>query len=65
MQSRYSDSRGPKHSINVLSDVIMLYKAGAPGRSLGSIDIFGKAELNALLAFAAEEFGQMMAEAHV
>ena len=57
--------QGPKHSINVLSDVIMLYKTGAPGRSLGAIDIFGTAELNALLASAAEEFGQLMQEASV
>jgi hypothetical protein len=49
----------------VLSDVIMLYKTGAPGRSLGAIDIFGTAELNALLASAAEEFGQLMQEASV
>ena len=57
--------QGPKHSINVLSDVIMLYKAGASGRRLGAIDTFGPAELNALLASAAEEFGQMMQEAQV
>jgi hypothetical protein len=57
--------QGPKHSINVLSDVIMLYKPGASGRSLGAIDIFGTAELNALLASAAEEFGQLMQEASV
>ena len=57
--------QGPKHSINVLSDVIMLYRPGASGRSLGAIDTFGPAELNALLAFAAEEFGQMMQEAQV
>ena len=43
--------QGPKHSINVLSD--------------GAIDIFGTAELNALLASAAEEFGQLMQEASV
>jgi hypothetical protein len=55
----------PKHSINVLSDVIMLYKPGASGRSLGAIDTFGPAELDALLASAAEEFGQMMEEANV
>jgi hypothetical protein len=57
--------QGPKHSVNVLSDVIMLYKAGASGRRLGAIDTFGPAELDALLASAAEEFGQMMEEAHV
>ena len=57
--------QGPKHSINVLSDVIMLYKPGASGRSLGAIDTFGPAELDALLASAAEEFGQMMEEANV
>src|SRR6266849_2285730 len=49
--------QGPKYSINVLSDVIMLYKAGASGHSLGAIDKFGTANLNALLASAAEEFG--------
>ena len=57
--------QGPKHSINVLSDVIMLYKPGASGRRLGAIDTFGPAELDALLASAAEEFGQMMEEANV
>jgi hypothetical protein len=57
--------QGPKHSINVLSDVIMLYKAGASGRNLGAIDKFGTPELNALLASAAEEFGQLMQEASV
>ena len=57
--------QGPKHSINVLSDVIMLYKPGASGRSLGAIDTFGPAELDALLASAAKEFGQMMEEANV
>ena len=38
----------------------MLYKAGASGRSLGAIDKFGTPQLNALLASAAEEFGQLM-----
>jgi hypothetical protein len=38
----------------------MLYKTGASGRSLGAIDIFGTAELNVLLASAAEEFGQLV-----
>jgi hypothetical protein len=52
--------QGPKYSINVLGDGIMLYKTGASGRSLGAIDIFGTAELNVLLASAAEEFGQLV-----
>ena len=46
--------------INVLGNGIMLYKTGASGRNLGAIDTFGTAELNALLASAAEEFGQLV-----
>jgi hypothetical protein len=65
MATQDNSLQGPKYSINVLSDAIMLYKAGAPGRSLGALDIFGTAELNALLASAAEEFGQLMEEANV
>jgi hypothetical protein len=52
--------QGPKYSINALGDEIMLYKAGASGRSLGPIDKVGTAELDALLASAAEEFGQLV-----
>ena len=52
--------QGPKYSINVLGDVIMLYKAGASGRNLGAIDKIGAVELDALLASAAEEFGQLV-----
>src|SRR5258708_14763884 len=33
MATQDNSLQGPKYSINVLSDVIMLYKAGAPGRS--------------------------------
>jgi hypothetical protein len=65
MATKDNSLQGPKHSINVLSDVIMLYKAGASGRSLGAIDKFGTPQLNALLASAAEEFGQLMQEASV
>jgi hypothetical protein len=60
LATRDNSIQGPKYSINVLSDVIMLYKAGASGRSLGAIDKFGTADLNALLASAAEEFGQLL-----
>jgi len=38
----------------------MLYKAGASGRNLGAIDKIGAVELDALLASAAEEFGQLV-----
>ena len=55
-----NSTQGPKYSINVLGDVIMLYKAGASGRSLGVIDKIGETELDALLASAAEEFGQLV-----
>jgi hypothetical protein len=51
--------QGLKYSINALGE-IMLYKAGASGRSLGAIDKVGTAELDALLASAAEEFGQLV-----
>lgn len=50
---------GPKYSFNVIDRDIMLYKPGASGRSLGSIDKFGAEEINALLRAAAEEYGTM------
>lgn len=49
---------GPKYSFNVIDRDIMLYKPGASGRSLGSIDGFGPDQLNDLLREAAEEFGE-------
>src|SRR3984893_15114789 len=60
LATKDNSTQGPKYSINVLGDVIMLYKAGASGRSLGDIDKIGAAELDALLASAAEEFGQLL-----
>jgi hypothetical protein len=50
---------GPKYSINVVDRDIMLYKPGASGRSLGSIDNFGPEQMNELLRAAAEEYGTM------
>ena len=50
---------GPKYSINVLGGQdVWLYKPGAPGRELGSIDRCGSAEIQTLLLEAAEEFGR-------
>jgi hypothetical protein len=60
LATKDNSTQGPKYSINVLGDKIMLYKAGASGRSLGDIDKIGAAELDALLASAAEEFGQLV-----
>src|ERR1700720_4313902 len=60
LATKDNSTQGPKYSINVLGDVIMLYKAGASGRTLGAIDKIGAAELDALLASAAEEFGQLV-----
>lgn len=50
---------GPKYSINVVGRDIMLYKAGAEGRSLGTTDAVGTAEVRDLLRQAAEEYGAM------
>jgi hypothetical protein len=50
---------GPKHSINVVGREIMLYKAGAPGRSLGTTDTVGANEAKDLLRQAAEEYGTL------
>lgn len=50
---------GPKYSFNVIDRDIMLYKPGASGRSLGSVDSFGAEQMNALLREAAEEYGTM------
>ncbi|MEZ5787297.1 MAG: hypothetical protein R3D62_12715 [Xanthobacteraceae bacterium] len=50
---------GPKYSFNVIDRDIMLYKPGASGRSLGSVDNFGAEQMNALLRDAAEEYGTM------
>jgi len=49
---------GPKYSFNVIDRDIMVYKPGASGRSLGSVDGFGPDQLNELLREAAEEYGE-------
>ena len=52
---------GPKHSINILGgQSVWLYKAGGPGRELGTIDRCGPAEIQILLQNAAEEFGRLV-----
>ena len=57
---------GPRYSINVPGGRnIWLYKHGAPGRELGSIDGCGSAEIRALLLEAAEEFGSRLGDDHV
>lgn len=50
---------GPKHSLNVVGRDIMLYKAGAAGRSLGTTDTVGANEVKDLLRQAAEEYGTL------
>jgi hypothetical protein len=50
---------GPKYSINVTGRDIMLYKAGASGRSLGTVDAVGGNEVRDLLRQAAEEYGTL------
>jgi hypothetical protein len=50
---------GPKYSINVVGRDIMLYKAGAAGRSLGTTDAVGANEIHNLLRQAAEEYGTL------
>jgi hypothetical protein len=53
---------GPKYSINVIGGrEVWLYKAGAPGRVLGTTDNWGDDELRKLLCGAAKEFGGLMA----
>jgi hypothetical protein len=53
---------GPKYSINVLGGrEVWLYKAGAPGRVLGTIDNLGHDELRKLICGAAKEFGGLTA----
>jgi hypothetical protein len=48
----------PKYSVNVIGgEDICLYKPGAPGRILGTIDRCGPDEVQALLSEAAEQFG--------
>jgi hypothetical protein len=52
---------GPKYSINVLGGrEVWLYKAGAPGRVLGTTDNWGDDQLRNLLCGAAKEFGALM-----
>jgi hypothetical protein len=53
---------GPKYSINVLGGrEVWLYKAGAPGRVLGTIDNLEHDELRKLICGAAKEFGGLTA----
>jgi hypothetical protein len=52
---------GRRYSINVLGGCnVWLYKHGAPGRELGTIDRCGPAEIRAVLLDAAEEFGRQI-----
>jgi hypothetical protein len=52
---------GPKYSINILGGhSVWLYKAGGPGRDLGSIDRCGPDEIQTLLQDAAAEFGRLV-----
>jgi hypothetical protein len=52
---------GPKHSINILGgQSVWLFKAGGPGRELGTIDRCGSDEIQILLQNAAEEFGRLV-----
>lgn len=51
---------GPKYSINVISGSVWLYKAGAPGRILGSPEQCGPHEIESLLRDATEEFGRIL-----
>jgi hypothetical protein len=52
---------GPKYSINVLGGrEVWLYKAGSPGRVLGTTDNWGDDQLRNLLCGAAKEFGAPM-----
>jgi hypothetical protein len=50
---------GPKHSVNVVGRDVMLYRAGASGRSLGTTDTVGANEVKDLLRQAAEEYGTL------
>ena len=51
---------GPKYSVNVLGGQnVWLYKPGAPGRDLGTLDRCGPDAIQTLLQDAAEEFGGM------
>jgi len=50
---------GPKYSVIVTERDIMLYKTGADGRSLGTIDAVGANEVRNLLRQAAEEYGAL------
>jgi hypothetical protein len=50
---------GPKYSINVAGRDVMLYKAGAAGRALGTTDAVGANEVRALLREAADEYGAL------
>ena len=52
---------GPKYSINVLGGhEVWLYKAGAPGRILGTTGNLGNDQIRKLLCGAAKEFGALI-----
>ena len=53
-------AQGPRYSINVIDGSIWLYKTGAPGRILGTIEQFGAGDIEKLLRDATEEFGRMV-----
>ena len=51
---------GPKYSVNVLGGQnVWLYRPGAPGRNLGTLDRCGPDAIQTLLQDVAEEFGRM------
>jgi hypothetical protein len=54
---------GPKYSVNVVGgQIVWLYKAGAPGRVLGTVGRCGPDDIQALLRDAAEEFGTIIGQ---
>ena len=62
LQAQSSGQRavGPKYSVNVLGGQnVWLYKPGAPGRDLGTLDRCGPDAIQTLLQDAAVEFGRM------
>jgi hypothetical protein len=56
-------ANGPRYSINVIGgDIVWLYRPGAPGRVLGTIEQCDGKEIQDLLQMAAEEFGEQLAK---
>lgn len=53
-------AQGPKYSINVIDRSIWLYKTGAPGRILGTVEQFGAGDIETVLRDATEEFGRIV-----